>query len=332
MDKRGFCKGWPDGSRPVLLTVLLALLLTGCTGVAERPSHFLTPDTGIPVGEPFADFYRQMGGAALFGHPLTEPFRAEEEGPLLQYFQTMRLEFDGQQVDQQVDQQVRITPLGEWAFAGVGEGVEIFAPPPDTRSRTFAQTGQAVWDEFLTFYESNQGEILLGLPLSSQLNEGGMRVQYFENGRLEWHPELPTRQRVQLTLLGQAHFQAEMAIIYQQISRNAGPISAADLTHVDIIASVRAPILYAGDQQILYLTVLRPDGRVVSDVRATATVIYDDVRLVYNLGQSDAEGKIQARLPLDDVPAGRQVLLDIRVYAPGDREIGRETLGFRTWW
>lgn len=324
MNKRGIGKRWPAGLSVVLLTALLGLLLSGCSAMDERPSHSLTPDTGIPVGEPFADFYRQMGGAALFGQPLTEPFRAEEEGPLLQYFQTMRLEFNGEQV--------QITPLGEWAFAGVGTRVEIFAPPPDTRSRTFAQTGQAVWDEFLTFYESNQGEILLGLPLSSQLNEGGMRVQYFENGRLEWHPELPTRQRVQLTLLGQAHFQAEMAIIYQQISRSAGPVSAADLTHVNIIASVRAPILYAGDQQILYLTVLRPDGRVVSDVRATVTVIYDDVRLVYNLGQSDAEGKIQARLPLDDVPAGRPILLDIRAYAPGDREIGRETLGFRTWW
>jgi hypothetical protein len=308
----------------LLLSSLLAVFwLGGCADSGERPSSLWAQDTGIPVGEPFADFYQEMGGARLFGYPITEAFQPDAEGPLLQYFQTMRLEFDGQQVT--------ITPLGEWAFAGIGP-VETYAVPTGARSRTFAATGHAVWDEFLTFYETYGGEVILGLPLSPQLNEGGLRVQYFENGRLEWHPELPIQQRIQLGLLGQAHFRAEMVMVYEQLNRSAGPVPASDLTHVTISASVRAPILYAGEEQVLYVTVLRPDGRAVSDVQATVAVVYDDERVVYDLGQSDTEGKIRARLLLDDVPPGRQVLLEIRVYAPDGREIGQETLGFRTWW
>jgi hypothetical protein len=303
---------------------LLVLLLAGCGLAGERPSFSAAPDTGIPVAEPFADLYREMGEAHLLGQPLTQPFRPAESEPLLQYFQMMRLEYDGQQV--------RITPLGEWAFAGVGPAVEAYAPAPASRVRVFEQTGQPVWDEFLAFYEAHQGERLLGLPLSPQLNEGGRRVQYFENGRLEWHPELPVGQRVQLAPLGEAHFQSEMRLIYQDGIQNAGPVPAADLTHVHVSASVSAPILYAGDEQILYVTVLRPDGRPVSDVAASVTISYGETELTYRLDPADSEGKIQARLPVDDLPAGQSVLLNIRVYAPDGREIGHKTIGFRTWW
>jgi hypothetical protein len=308
------------------LAIVVGLLLSGCGLVAERPSALLPEDTGIPVGEQFADFYYEMGGAFLFGYPITEPFQPTETEPLVQYFQAMRLEYDGQQV--------QITPLGVWAFAGIGSGVETYAAPPTARNRVFEEAGQAmmVWDEFLVFYEAHQGEMLLGLPLSSQLNEAGVRVQYFENGRLEWRPELPIGQRVQLSPLSQAHFQAEMTMIYRDGIRNAGPVPAADLNRANISASVRAPILYAGDEQVLYVTVLRPDGRAVSDVQATVVISYDGEQLVYDLGQPDTEGKIRAHLPIAGVPPGKQVLLDIRVYAPGGREIGRETLGFRTWW
>jgi hypothetical protein len=302
----------------------LVLLLAGCGLVDERPSLSAAPDTGIPVTELFADFYQEMGGASLLGQPLTQPFRPAESEPLLQYFQMIRLEYDGQQV--------QITPLGAWALAGVGPAVEAYAPAPTSRIRIFEQTGQPVWDEFLAFYEANRGELLLGLPLSPQLNEGNRRVQYFENGRLEWHPELPVGQRVQLTPLGEAHFQSEMRLIYQDGIRNAGPVPAAGLTHVHVSASVSAPILYAGDEQILYVTVLRPDGRPVSDVAASVTVSYGETENTYPLDPPDGEGKIQARLSVADVPPGHAVLLSIRVYAPDSREIGHKTIGFRTWW
>ncbi|MFO7538818.1 MAG: hypothetical protein R6X32_12305 [Chloroflexota bacterium] len=322
MNRKGIMM--PAGWASWCLGLLAGLLLTGCGLTAENSAPPTMANTGIPVGEPFVAFYQEMGGAHLFGYPITEPFQPAEADSLVQYFQTMRLEYDGQQV--------RVSALGQWAFETIDASVEVYAPAPNTRTRLFPETGQPVWDEFLAFYESHQGEVVLGLPLSSQLNEGGSRVQYFENGRLEWHPQLPLGQRVQLSSLGQAHFQAEMLMVYQQITSSAGPVPASELLHINISASVRSPILYAGEEQVLYVTTRRPDGRAVSDVRVTVTVTYEEEQVVYSLGQSDAEGKIQARLPLDNVPAGQQVLLDIRVYAPNGQEIGRETLGFRTWW
>ncbi|MEZ4644270.1 MAG: hypothetical protein R3E31_16320 [Chloroflexota bacterium] len=47
------------------------------------------------------------------------------------------------------------------------------------RSGLFPETGYAVQDEFLTFYETYSGTQLSAPPISPQLDEGGLRVQYF---------------------------------------------------------------------------------------------------------------------------------------------------------
>jgi murein DD-endopeptidase MepM/ murein hydrolase activator NlpD len=79
------------------------------------------------------------------------------------------------------------------------------APAPYTRY--YAETGHYLAGEFLDYYNTLPGAAyLLGLPLSEefpqQFPDGRiLRVQYFERARLEWHPELPEGQRVQLGAL-----------------------------------------------------------------------------------------------------------------------------------
>lgn len=310
----------------VIALTLLALLLGACAGGGTAVA---TPigATGIPVGAEFAPFYAAAGGARVFGYPITEAFQPATDEPLTQYFQTMRLDY---RPEQPAGQQVTVYPLGEWAFAGV------LKPEPapvaeNGRSRLFPETGYTVQDEFLTFYEDHAGVQLFGPPISPQLDEGGLRVQYFRNGRLEWRPELPVVQRVQVSLLGQAHFDTVMVFRYRQIYA-ARPVSSAGLTEVNVAAAVKSSVLYAGDEQVLYVTVQTADGRAVPDLLVAVTITYAEQSQIVELGRTDADGRIQTKLDLTAIPPGNQVQLLVTAYAINGDPIGAAMLGFRTWW
>lgn len=68
----------------------------------------------------------------------------------------------------------------------------------------FVETGHYVCDEFLEFYETRGGLEIFGYPLTEAFDDpgrGGMRVQYFQRARMEWHPANPPAYKVQLGLL-----------------------------------------------------------------------------------------------------------------------------------
>ena len=52
--------------------------------------------------------------------------------------------------------------------------------------------------------------LTLSFSLEYELHEAGTTVQYFQRGRLEYHPELPTDQRVVLGLLGDEWLKAKL--------------------------------------------------------------------------------------------------------------------------
>jgi hypothetical protein len=67
----------------------------------------------------------------------------------------------------------------------------------------FAETGHTVRDEFLRFYEIYGGVTSLGYPLTEEIEVEGWKVQYFEKGRLEYHPENEPAYRVTVGWLGE---------------------------------------------------------------------------------------------------------------------------------
>lgn len=309
------------------LALLLALLLTACQGTAETAVSPLAADTGIPVADVFAPFHDRFGGAATFGYPITDLFPLADADVQTQYFQMLRLDYDPALP---VGQRVRVFPLGRWAFGGVASP-EPAPTSADGPSRAFPETGYAVQDAFLAFYDEVNGAQLLGPPISPQLDEAGLRVQYFENARLEWRPELPMAQRVQITPLGQAHFAAEMVFQYEQFA-NAQPAAAATIRQVSVTAAVKSPVLFAGEAQRLYVTAVTPDGRFAPDLAADVAISWGSISRVQTLPATDERGQIQATLDLTDVPPGETVQLVVTIYAVDGSPAGSTRLGFRTWW
>lgn len=70
--------------------------------------------------------------------------------------------------------------------------------------RYFDQTGHYVCNEFLHFFDDRGGLEIFGYPITEAFKDpthGGLRVQYFQNSRMELHPNNPTAYRVLLGLL-----------------------------------------------------------------------------------------------------------------------------------
>jgi len=77
------------------------------------------------------------------------------------------------------------------------------------KSRYFPETNKTVSGEFLAKYESIRDPIsMYGYPITEEYlaQEGspvnGLRVQYFQRARFEYHPDQPTGQRVVIAPLG----------------------------------------------------------------------------------------------------------------------------------
>lgn len=303
--------------------VLLVGLLAACTAEPDTAATAVGRNS-IPVAPDFLDFYTQMGGQRLLGDPITEMFVAEADGRSLQYFQNIRLEYDAAR------QQISITPLGQWALDGLNQ--QVLAPTPeDSQTRAFPNTAYTLQDEFLAFYNEHDGETLLGQPISDQLNVDDLRVQYFSNGRLEWRPEAPTNLRVQLSPLGQAHFDNEMRFTYQNSRVDAAPVPSAGVTAAHINAYVKAPILYGGETQTLYVTAQTSSGAPVTGLLLDLTLAFGAESQTITLGPTDDNGQITYPLTTA-VPPGEEVTLRLQAKGNDGRIIGETIISFKTWW
>jgi hypothetical protein len=67
----------------------------------------------------------------------------------------------------------------------------------------FAETGFSLSSPFLDYWQARGGLPSYGYPITEQIVEDGLLVQYFERARFEYHPEnAGTRYDVLLTALG----------------------------------------------------------------------------------------------------------------------------------
>jgi hypothetical protein len=160
------------------------------------------PETGHYLQGPFLTFWQQHGGVAVFGYPITEPYVSQEYGRTVQWFERARFE---------------LTMRAGMPYIELGKlGVEMTAgrdfatvpPTPNTTDiRYFPETQHVIQKGFKQIWEEYGGEIVFGYPISEETLElfpGGefRTVQWFENARFEYWPELPAGERVLISRLG----------------------------------------------------------------------------------------------------------------------------------
>lgn len=79
----------------------------------------------------------------------------------------------------------------------------LSAPAVHAADTTVYPTGFSVSPLFQSFFTANGGVAIFGYPLTGEIAEGGLTVQYFERSRFEYHPEFAgTANEVLLSRLG----------------------------------------------------------------------------------------------------------------------------------
>jgi uncharacterized protein YkwD len=97
-----------------------------------------------------------------------------------------------------------------WRFAFVAAWLSLalllthpLSAAPNTDTRFYTETNHKVGGAFLRFFDMHGGIPVFGYPISGELIEGGLTVQYFERQRFEHHKEAAgTPYEVQLGHLG----------------------------------------------------------------------------------------------------------------------------------
>lgn len=169
-----------------------------------------TPDvqyfdqTGHFLKYGFKEFWQNNGALTYFGYPISEEF--DEKAPdgqdvTVQFFERAKLEF------------VKATGKPRIGLVGTeltrGRDFPSVQPFPDVPDRRFfPETGHSLASGFKKYWDENNGATQFGFPISEELTENGLNVQYFERGRLEYHPELPADKRITLGRLGEELLEA----------------------------------------------------------------------------------------------------------------------------
>ena len=170
----------------------------------------------------------------------------------------------------------------------------------------------------------------------TMVEEGGRWVQYFHNARLEWQAEAVPDLRVQVAQLGQVHYLRSGAVYtYHQQRRGQDfiPDDLAGLPQVTVFAAATYPILFAGNQQRLSVTVLTPDGYPARGAPVWATLTYQDGRTQnVPLPATDNAGKTTAPITLEQFTPGQAVQVQITVQSPTGEPLGTYELRFKMWW
>lgn len=82
------------------------------------------------------------------------------------------------------------------------DALNVPPPPPPTDYLFFPETQHGIGHGFKTFWEKNGGLLIFGYPLTEEIDEDGMTVQYFERAVFEFHPSNPDEYKVLLRRLG----------------------------------------------------------------------------------------------------------------------------------
>jgi uncharacterized protein YkwD len=165
------------------------------TGAPVRSQYF--SPTGKSVQGDFLDTFNRFGLARV-GYPLSD--ERVENGTRVQYFERVRMEYHPETAPK--GKPVMLSRLGaEMAGTVASSTVRPFA---STKARAYiAETQHSLAEPFLSYWKHNGGVELFGFPISEAVTQDGLKVQWFERARMEYHPELASKgQAVQLSLLG----------------------------------------------------------------------------------------------------------------------------------
>lgn len=290
-----------------LLTVailLLGIAVGATTAQSEGERYF--DETGHTVRGPFLVFFDSHGGLDIFGYPITDQF--VDNGRLVQYFQRARFEWHPENPE---GFNVQLGLLGD----ELGVSQPRLRPeqiPGGPQCLYFIETGHSVCNAFLDYFRDHGGLDVFGYPISEYYVERDRIVQVFQRMRMEWHPEKPNTQKVQLTDIGTLMF--ETFNLDPELRAAKPPANKPyTITRLSTKASVKLPVTGRAGQQTLYVVVADQHSKAVSGALVTVVVHLPSGDVTYTMPLTDERGRTSLKFPFGQTKVGEYVFIDMAI-------------------
>lgn len=313
--------------RRVILLILAVLLMA--SGVSARlpqqEDGKFFEDAGYWVRGEFYQFYSAAPEPdRLFGSPISDPLPDPvRPGITVQYFERARFDLDP---TLPAGKRVKLGDLGANLRDDSNPGSPVDFSTNTPMCRIF-ENGGTVCFAFLQFYDSHQGGVYFGPPISNTEYLDGRLVQYFEHARMEWLPERPAGQRVVMTELGRIDYNIRVGKAVEGSSRTGLPI------RITAHAFTAAPVLPSGAQQQVFVVVTDQKGNPVPDVNVIVTARYPDGREQNYRPErlTNADGFTSIVFTVEDVEPNQVVEITANADVPNGPS-ARARAWFRIWW
>jgi hypothetical protein len=295
----------------------------------------------------FASFWRDNGGLAVFGLPLS-PAKNEQVGDQkykVQYLERARFELHKENAK---PYDVLLGRLGVDALVAQGRDWQTFPKADPAAAHYFAQTGHAIAPQFWGFWSRNGLEFdgnkrgkslpeslaLFGYPVSEpqmeQAADGQMYLtQWFERAKFEYHPENKAPYDVLLGRLG-----ADVYAAAQQSPNKPGNNTPAKV----IGCAPNAPDAAEGAQAWVadaepqapgtanaVCARLIVNGAPVAGAEVKAHARYSDAEFTYGPATTGADGQAQIDFNIDKAKNRFVVVIDVTFTAPDGRTFTAST-------
>ena len=306
--------------------MVLFLLSAGITGTvnAQSSDSVYIPETGHWIWGEFLRTYNSVADPLVyFGYPITDDFTDLETGQQVQYFQRalfMLEENDGEEL-------VTIAPLGELLHEDDAQLADI--PNDGPTCRAF-ESGFSVCYAFLQFYDAYDGDTWFGDPISEVEVADGHYVQYFKNVRMEWWPDKPSGQKVNLSDLGRIYFDKFVGKP-ELLKSSQSEMVASNQVKPSVNVFALKSLIGAGEQQTVFVVVQDQYLKPLSGAEVGMTVYYPDgEKEYYRLPESNEFGISQLGFPVEDYEPRSTVNVEVEANVRGEKARGKTW--FRLWW
>jgi len=230
----------------LLLALLLALSVQGVIA-QEQPPNKIDETGHYILGEFYTYYYANPNFREVFGNPITESIKEKGTGLLVQYFEFARFEY---YPENPIGQRVKLTRIGSNLYEHGDYVARLTKETPNCFQ-------EDLWDypvcySFYPHYLKLGGEAQLGVPVSGLEVLEGRVVQFFEYGKLEWHPENPHDSEVVLAALGFTYFfqnEEDYSLTLPITTDNLG--YREKIKEINVVAFPEKAIISTGEDQVL---------------------------------------------------------------------------------
>jgi len=302
-----------------LLMVVIVASAAGYSVEAQNGDSRYFPETGYTVRGDFLRYYDSIPDPLLIaGYPISNEM--EVRGKRVQYFTRARFEISLTESNAKVTlgnlgkllhEEDKIVPAG--------------VPTNSPTCRHFPKTGYSVCYMFLSFYDANHGSTYFGEPIANAEIRDGRTVQYFENARLEWRPNMPTDQQIGVSDLG-------TIALAKYVGEAPKPVSAiintppAEKVVIHVQAWVSQALVPSNTPNTLFVVVQDQLRRPVKDARVTVALLFPDGKRDYRNDVTNEDGVAKITVPGVSLRPKEIVKIEAKV------EFNNQTVTANTWY